>query len=193
VGACADQNLPRLRGLLEPRGDVHGVTRRERAALARHHLAGVDAHPDLQLGAELALKVCIEAAELFAQLVRGPGCAKCIVLVDGGDPEDSHDRIADELLHRAPVALEHVAREREVTLHHAPERLRVEPLAQGGRAGDVAEEDGHGLPDLARRRRLHEPCATGTAEPEPRRVLGATVRTDRHPASVTRRDRVVGS
>ena len=70
-----DQNVARLRGLLEPRGDVDGVTGRKGAALARHDLAGVDSHPDLQLGAELALKVRIEVAELFAQLVRGPSGA----------------------------------------------------------------------------------------------------------------------
>jgi len=70
-----DQNVARLRGLLEPRGDVDGVTGRKGAALAHHDLAGVDSHPDLQLGAELALKVRIEVAELFAQLVRGPSGA----------------------------------------------------------------------------------------------------------------------
>src|SRR6266550_5653272 len=187
VSARPDEDLSRLRGLLEPRGDVDGVTRRKRATLARHDLAGVDAHPDPQLGPEVALKVFIQAAELLAQLVRGPGCPQRIVLVDDGDSENGHDRITDELLHGATVALQHVAGEREVTLHHAAERLRVEALAQCGRAGDVAEEDRHRLADLARRGRFYQGCAAGTAEAEPSRVLGAAARADGHPASVTGR------
>src|SRR6266550_5942212 len=180
VSARPDEDLSRLRGLLEPRGDVDGVTRRKRATLARHDLAGVDAHPDPQLGPEVALKVFIQAAELLAQLVRGPGCPQRIVLVDDGDSEDGHDRITDELLHGATVAFQHVAREREVPLHHSAELLRVESLAQCGRAGHVAEEDRYGLADLAWRRSFHQLRATGTTEPEPRWVLGTTTRTNRH-------------
>ena len=119
----SDEDVSRLRRLLEPRGDVDRVARRERAALARHDLAGVDAHAHLQLGPELALEVRIETTERLAQLVRGACSPERVVLVHDGDTEDRHDCIADELFHRPAVPLEHLTRECEVTLHHTAQRL----------------------------------------------------------------------
>ena len=77
-----DEDVARLRRLFESRGDADRITCRKCAALAGHDLAGVDPHPDLQLDAELALKISVEAAELVAQLVRGAGGSQRIVLVD---------------------------------------------------------------------------------------------------------------
>jgi hypothetical protein len=57
------------------------------------------------------------------------------------DAEHRHHRVADELLDRALVALDHRGHLVEVAFHHAPERLRVEPLAERRRARDVREDD----------------------------------------------------
>src|SRR5439155_1427491 len=75
-----------------------------------------------------------------------------VVFVHDRHAEDRHHRVADELLHRSAVPLDHVRHRLEVAGHHAAQRLRVEALAERSRAGDVAEEHGHGLPLLACRR-----------------------------------------
>jgi len=50
--------------------------------------------------------------------------------VRGRDPEHGHDRIADELFHGPPVPLERLPGFGEVTLHHAPQGLRIEPFPE---------------------------------------------------------------
>ena len=81
-----------------------------------------------------------------AQLVGGADGAQRVVLVHERHAEDGHHRVADELLDGAAVPLQHDARLVEVAQHHAPGRLRVDRLAEGRRADDVAEEDRDGLP-----------------------------------------------
>ena len=61
----AEQDLARLRRLLEPRGDVDGVPCREPLRGAGHHLAGVDADPPLD--AELGERPRISAAARTAR------------------------------------------------------------------------------------------------------------------------------
>ena len=50
----------------------------------------------------------IQPVERLTQLDAGPDRAQRIVLVRQGDAEHRDDRVADELLHRAAVAGEHV-------------------------------------------------------------------------------------
>ena len=82
----ADQDLARLRRLLEPRGHVDRVAGREPLLRARHDLAGVDADPQLERRPVVAQEALVEAAEPVAQLggrahgpqrvvlVQRPGC-----------------------------------------------------------------------------------------------------------------------
>jgi hypothetical protein len=101
------------------------------------------------------------------KLGRGANRTERIVLVGLRHTEDGHDRVADELLDRAAVALEDRARLVVVTPHHRADGLRIPLLAERCRAGQVAEEDGHALPDLVPRRHLlAEGRAAGAAEPE---------------------------
>ena len=72
----------------------------------------------------------------------------------------------------------------EVPRDHGAQRLRVEPLAERGRAGDVAEEDGDDLPLLAHGPRLGERRAARVAEARPLTVLRPAARTDRHRGSL---------
>ena len=86
-------------------------------------------------------------------------------------PEDRHHRVADELLDRAAVALDHPSRRIEVPAHHLPEAFRIEPLPQSRRPGHIAKQHRDRLTLLARRRhRRHGPTAP-VAEPGIRRVL----------------------
>ena len=105
--------------------------------------------------------------------------AQSVVLVYGRDAEDRHHRVADELLNRTAVALDHILRDLEVPRHHSPETLGVELLAQLRRAGDVAEEDGDDLSRLARRPGGQQRPA-GVAEPGLLPVLHAAAWASRH-------------
>ena len=67
--------------------------------------------------------------------------AQCVVLVRDRNPEDRHDRVADELLDGAAVALDDRAQILEVAAHARAQRLRIGRLAERGRADEVAEED----------------------------------------------------
>ncbi len=131
----AEQGLTGLRGLLQPRGDVDGVTRREPLLGARDHLAAADADPPLD--AELGQG----QLHLRRRLERAHG----IVLVHGRQPEDRHHGVADELLDDAAVALDDRLHPLEVAREQGAKRLRVERLAERRRADDVAEQHGHDL------------------------------------------------
>ena len=60
------------------------------------HFAGVDADPRLEA----------ESSDGVAKLCRSTKRTKRIVLVERRDPEDRHHGVADELLHRAAMALQ---------------------------------------------------------------------------------------
>ena len=155
---ASEQDLSRLRGLLEPRRDVDGVAGRDgllRRRIADDHLAGVDPDPLLEAQAESLLEPVVQQLERAAHLVGGPDGAQRVVLVDERHAEDGHDRVADELLHGAAVPLEHRPHLVEVADHHAPHRLGIHALAEAREARDVAEQDGHRLAEERLRHRRH--------------------------------------
>ena len=156
-GLGADQHLARLGRLLEPRRDVDGVARREPLRRCRSTTSPV-LTPMRPLDAELGERV--------AHLDRRPAGAQGVVLVHDGDAEDGHHRVADELLdacrrgaRRSPSS----ARSSDASTR--AQRLGIGRLPQRGRAGDVAEEDRHGLALLTR--------APGQARPA-RHIRGRT-------------------
>jgi len=162
--------------LLEPRGDVDGVARRERVCASGHDLAGVDADPDVDLD---------RVTELGG---RSHG-AERVVLVHDGHSEHGHHRVADELLHGSPVTFDRRPCRLEVPRHDGPHRLGVELLAEARRARHVAEEHGHDLPLLALRGGRHERSRAGVAEPRVVGVLAPAFGTDHHPRSLRREER----
>ena len=91
-----------------------------------------------------------ELGQGLAHLDRRPAGAQGIVLVRDRNPEHGHHRVADELLHRAAVALDDRLHPLEVAGKQRPDRLRVGRLPERRRADDVAEEDGHDLALLRR-------------------------------------------
>ncbi len=110
-GLGADERLARRRGLLEASGDVDRVAGDERLTLAADDdLARVDADPRL----EPVLR------DRRAHLRRSADRAQRVVLVRDGDPEDRHDRVADELLDRPAVPLDDRAQVLEVPAHPRP-------------------------------------------------------------------------
>ena len=107
LGDRSDQDLAAAGRLLEPLRRVDRVAGGERRRLvARHHLAGVDPDADPQLGDLPPLEGGVQPLDGPLHVERGPHRPQRVVLVCAREAEDRHHRIADELLHRAAVALD---------------------------------------------------------------------------------------
>ena len=165
-----------MRGLLQPRGDVDGVSGRESFGRPSYDFSRIDA--DARLDAELGQGV--------SHLHRSPAGPERVILVHLGDAEDGHDRVADELLHRSPVRLDDPLHTLEVAGEQGAERLRVGRLAQRGRAGYVAENDGDDLALLSRGGCGRERRCAVRTEGEFALALAPTLRANEH---VSRLDR----
>src|SRR6266446_563305 len=101
------------------------------------------------------------------------------------NPEHGHDRVADELLDGAAVVLQDPAHLVEVALEHAPQQFRIDLFAERSRAGDIGEDDGDQLPELASLNRLdRQRKAAFTAELETVRILTPAIGTRLHRESV---------
>jgi hypothetical protein len=181
VGRLADQDLPGLRGALETRGGVHGVSGDERLSPARvpgDHLAGEEARSERERHSPALAELLVQAMQRVPHLLRRAHRPQGVVLVDLRDPEDRHHRVADELLHHAAVALEHHLDLVEAAGDQPAHGLRVQLLSEAGRVGDIREEDGDDLAHLRiDRRRRGEPGRAPPAEASVRLVLGAALRT----------------
>jgi hypothetical protein len=136
----SDVDLVRRRSLLESRRNVDGVAGDQPFACAGDHLARVDT--DARLHAERRQRV--------AHLRGGSQCAQRVVLVQQWNAEHRHHRVADEFLDGPAMAFDDCLHSFEVACEKAAQRLGVDGLAEGCRAGDVAEDDRHRLPHLAR-------------------------------------------
>jgi hypothetical protein len=88
-----EQDLTRRRRLLEARSRVDCVPGRECLALARDYLTGVDAGSRLDLHAEVALELVVQAGKRVAHLGGRPHGPERVVLVQRRDPEHG---VADE-------------------------------------------------------------------------------------------------
>ena len=115
---------------------------------AGHDLAGAYAEAELERSER---RFVLEA---FAQRLGGGERALGIVAVRARQAEDRHHRIADELLERAAMRLDHLAGHGVIARQDGPHILGVERFAERSGAGDVGEQDrddatfvGHGDSD----------------------------------------------
>ena len=118
----------------------------------------------------------------------GPDGALRIVLVCRRGAEDGHDRVPDELLDRAAVALDVLPQAGVVGADAGADVLGVSRFRGGGEADEVAEEDGHDLALLLHgcRRLRGQRRRTERAEGELARQLLAARRACRHARSLRR-------
>ena len=135
-GRLADQDLVGVGGVLQAGGDIDRVPGRQPLLGTRDHLARVHADPSLHA----------QLRERRPHLHRRPAGAQRVVLVHLRHTEDRHHRVADELLHRALVRLDDRLHPLEVAGQQRLKRLRVDGLAERGRADHVAEQHGDDLP-----------------------------------------------
>ncbi len=173
----ADQRLSCCGCLLESSSNVDRVAGDEGLSLAADHdLAGVDPHPRLET----------VLGDRHTHLRRGANRPQSIVLVRDRDPENGHDRVADELLDCPTVALDDRSEILEVASHARAQCLRIGRLTERRRTDEIAEEDRHDLPRLARALRRCQRCATGATEPGAVGVLAPAARARCHAWSLWR-------
>ena len=148
--ALADGHAAGPRRALQPSGHVDGVAgdRVAGAHGARHHLAGVHAHAQVEVHAGREALVDLPHGGLHAEA--GPHGALGVVLVRDGRAEDGHHVVADVLVHGAAVALDLLAEPHQGAVHERLDGLGVHALGHRGVAGEVCEEDGHLAPFLGR-------------------------------------------
>ena len=183
----ADEDLPGLGSLLQARGDVDRVSRREAFLGAGHDLARV--HPDAhgETRRVVALELGVQRLECLTQLRRRAHRAQGVVLVHLRDAEHGHDGVADELLDDSSVAFDDLARELEVAREHPAETFRVEALPERRRSGHIREDNGDDLALLGRGSRCGQRRAAFAAELRVCRVFVTAARTDHHGQRLERR------
>ena len=123
---------------LEPGGGVHQVAG-DHSLVGRaerdRRLAGQDSDPGLDRWSERPHNT--------HQIEPGPDRPLRVVLVRRRGAPDSHDRIADELLDRSPIAGDDLGGELEVVAERFADLLRIALGRERGEADEVGEQDGH--------------------------------------------------
>ena len=131
----ADQDLAGLGDLLEPRGDVERLARRERrVAVLDDDLARLDPDAHRQL-----------AVSRLDDPHRCPDGALGVVLVRDRDAEDGEHGVPGELLDGSPVRLDVTPRAVEELRHPSAYDLRVARGDERARIDEVDEERGREL------------------------------------------------
>ena len=141
----ADEDCAWLRRLLQPSRRVHGVSGNDhlprRAAQRNHYVAGADPNPNLDLDSVAFAKLAVQRLEGGDHVQSGADRALGVILVDGWNTEDSHDRVADVLLDRPAPTLDDPRHSAEVGCQQDLQPLGIELLAKGSGTHKVGEQD----------------------------------------------------
>ena len=140
-------------GRLQARGRVDRVSSHHRLSRyhvdRRQHLARVHPDADPKLQVVDATQLLVHLPETRQHALGGAHRAAGVVLVGRRHPEHGHDGVADELLDGAALGFDLGAHRVEVGTQHVTQALGVELLSDGGRAGDVGEQNGDQLAFLS--------------------------------------------
>ena len=118
---------------LEPLRDDDGVAGREGSPCdgsPGEDLAGVDPGADADPHAVRAARARRSARDSSRSSTAARTARRASSSCTTGNPEDGEDGVADELLDRAAVPFEHLARGLVIARPHAAQRFRIEPLAE---------------------------------------------------------------
>ena len=121
-----------------------------------------------------------DLGEAPADLLGGAHGAQGVILVHARDAEHRKHGVPGVLLNCAAVALDRRPDRLETAAEHPMQCLRIEFLAERGRADEIAEQRGYNLAGITGRARLRKLGTAGPAEPEAARVLGGAGLADGH-------------
>ena len=164
--SLSDKHLPGRRALLEPCRDIDRVAGDERAPFTRtadHDLTGVHADPELEAAVQLVCPV----QHRQGRVQRALG----VVLERSRHAECRHDRIAGELLDRAPRTFDLVGHRVVEAIEQDARALGILRASEGRRPNEVGEDNGCDLPLAGSRLGLHRSGAA-RAEASAGRELG---------------------
>ncbi len=171
---CSDRLHPlRHPDLLADRG----VTERPRTDLTRDHLTGVQAHAQPQVHTVSHLDIDGKPLGLLLNAQRGHASSNSVVLQCHRRPEDRHDAVAGELVHRAAIPLNHHCRTVDQIGHDLSQPLRPDRYRDLHRTNNVGEQDRH-LLVLRRSTDLCDRCTTLVTELGVRWQFGAARPTE---------------
>jgi hypothetical protein len=151
VRGLGDHDASGIGDLLEPGSHVRRVAHRRvihpevAADAADEDKTRIEPLTRLEGDAALPLDVLLIARQSLAD---SDGCVDrplCVVLVGDWGAEERHDAIAQELVHRALVAVDLGQHQIEGPRHQLMDVFGIQPLGQRREAGDVGEEDGQEL------------------------------------------------
>ncbi len=144
------ENRPRVRGGLQPGGDIRRVAERDglgiRATDEPHRgRSAVDPDPHGEpRNAPRSLDVSRVALHDLEDAKPGAGGALGVVLVRCGHAEVRADAVALVRLHHPPVLVDGAAHHRDALAYEHLGLVGLQLLAERGRADDVGEENGDG-------------------------------------------------
>jgi len=105
-----------------------------------HHEAHVETLPHLEADASPPPQLFLIACQRFPDPQGRMDRTLGVVLMGDRGPEERHDPIPKELIHRPLVAVDLGQHHLEGPAHEAMDVFRVEALGEGGEPGDVHEE-----------------------------------------------------
>jgi len=138
-----------------------GVSQRPRTDLTGDHLAGIQAHSQLQVHAVKGSDVNGQQLRRFLKAQGRQTGTNGVVLQRHRRAEHGHDAVAGELVHRAPVALHHHHRAIDEVGHDLSQALSTDRRSDLHRMNNIGEQDRHLLVfrRLRRLRQLHSALA----------------------------------
>jgi hypothetical protein len=151
--------VPRLGDRLHPLGQADGVPQRRRverqvaADPADDHLPRVQPQPHMQLEALLRPELVGVLTDRLRQMPGGMTGPAGMVLLSHRRPEQRHDAVAGELVHRPAELRDPFGQNGDEPGHDPRPDLRIQPLLQVHRPGHIGEENGDVLPFAAGRAR----------------------------------------
>ena len=142
----AEEDLAAFREVLQPGGEIDGVTERAGVGGVEGTGAGDDhtcvdpgVHHEWRSDATLVARA--ELVDSSMDLEGGADGALGIVFMSDWIAEHRHDRVSEELVDPSRVPLDDLGGPGEYLTHHSLDILGIEMLGHGGEAGEITEDD----------------------------------------------------
>ena len=142
----AEEDLTAFREVLQPGGEIDGVTERAGVGGVEGTGAGDDdtcvdpgVHHERRSDATLVARA--ELVDSSMDLEGGADGALGIVFMSDWIAEHRHDRVSEELVDPSRVPLDDLGGPGEYLTHHSLDILGIEMLGHGGEAREVTEDD----------------------------------------------------